>query len=320
MGLLKVQGQSLPQVKSLYWDGDPVEIDGYISDDAWDDPDSVLITLVYDDGVDVYETDAWVIAVNDKDYVYFYGGIEFPIEVASEYDLIGITFLWGDVDSYGFYEFGDSLDLDTETARTWDYFWDDESSQFIDDSDYRTSGRNDVKGVAYYDGEDYWFEIRKPLNSGDGCDWNFEPGELYGIGNDWLALSFYCGLVEDYFHGQFSLALAPVPILDITPKPFPLEYIAGIVALVGAVIGIVYKIRDPLKEQKRKDVYNEELKNRIDSTYDELKNDAIKCIEKLEKMKEQITKDFNEEFIKPEDYQKLIKRINDYMVVIDQNG
>lgn len=66
---------------------------------------------------------------------------------------------------------------------TWtgtDDWWVINGSDYRDE-EYTPPGRNDLQGIATHDGEHYWFEFRKPLNSGDGCDWNFTVGNSYGV-------------------------------------------------------------------------------------------------------------------------------------------
>lgn len=41
-------------------------------------------------------------------------------------------------------------------------------------------GTNDVIGYGNYDGLYYWYEFRKDLNSSDGLDWEFYPGQVIG--------------------------------------------------------------------------------------------------------------------------------------------
>ncbi|MFW9870258.1 MAG: LamG-like jellyroll fold domain-containing protein [Candidatus Thorarchaeota archaeon] len=61
---------------------------------------------------------------------------------------------------------------------TWDpYGW--SGGGWFSDVDTST-GTNDVEGTGYFDGTTYWFEFRKRLDSGDGYDWSFEPGDLMG--------------------------------------------------------------------------------------------------------------------------------------------
>ena len=49
------------------------------------------------------------------------------------------------------------------------------------DSDTNAGGQNDMEGAASYDGAFYWFEFRKRLNSGDGCDWTLLPGQTVSL-------------------------------------------------------------------------------------------------------------------------------------------
>ena len=46
--------------------------------------------------------------------------------------------------------------------------------------DEDAGGQNNVEGAGSFDGEFYWFETCKPLDSGDGYDWNLSPGDQIG--------------------------------------------------------------------------------------------------------------------------------------------
>ncbi|MFX1579507.1 MAG: LamG-like jellyroll fold domain-containing protein, partial [Promethearchaeota archaeon] len=47
-------------------------------------------------------------------------------------------------------------------------------------ADTDVGGENNVEGTSTFDEEYYWFEFRKPLDSGDGFDWSFNPGDRIG--------------------------------------------------------------------------------------------------------------------------------------------
>jgi len=65
----------------------------------------------------------------------------------------------------------------------WDaYGWDEVT--FYDVSLASPPGQNNVEGAGSHDGTYYWFEFRKALDSGDGCDWSLSPGVSFGS-RDW---------------------------------------------------------------------------------------------------------------------------------------
>gem|GEM_PF-3296166 len=60
---------------------------------------------------------------------------------------------------------------------TWDaYGWNE--TGWYSDTDALPPGENNVEGAATHDGTYYWFEFRKTLDSGDGYDWSFSPGQI----------------------------------------------------------------------------------------------------------------------------------------------
>lgn len=56
--------------------------------------------------------------------------------------------------------------------------WDE--LQWLSDEELDPPGTIDVQAAYSYDGEFTWFEIKRPLNSGDSYDWAFEPGMKVG--------------------------------------------------------------------------------------------------------------------------------------------
>jgi hypothetical protein len=56
--------------------------------------------------------------------------------------------------------------------------WDE--TQWREDKDLDPPGTVDLEANSTADGEFYWFEIRRALNSGDEYDWVWEPGQTYG--------------------------------------------------------------------------------------------------------------------------------------------
>lgn len=65
------------------------------------------------------------------------------------------------------------------TGNTWDPFgW--TGGMWMDGLLADPPGTNDVEGIGYFDGDTYWFAFRKRLDSGDGYDWSFKPGDLMG--------------------------------------------------------------------------------------------------------------------------------------------
>ena len=70
------------------------------------------------------------------------------------------------------------------------------------DEEMDPPGTFDVQAAFSEDEEFYWFEIRRPLNSGDRYDWAFEPGQT--IGNNPFD-TFLIGISMD--EGEFTRTL-----------------------------------------------------------------------------------------------------------------
>jgi len=108
--------------------------------------------------------------------------------------------------------------------------------------------------MGHFDGLFYWFEIMKPLNSGDGRDWLFEVGGTYGYSDSPIGESDHLvvGLIDESQEYQIQsfiqIELQPPPpgkvtpvggeILENTPNVIP--WLAARAALIiVAALGVV---------------------------------------------------------------------------------
>jgi hypothetical protein len=82
--------------------------------------------------------------------------------------------------------------------------WDE--MQWLGDEELDPPGTVDVQAAYRYDGEFYWFEIKRPLNSGDSNDWAFEPGMKVGD-NPLDSFMIGIGLEEGDFMRYLQLTL-----------------------------------------------------------------------------------------------------------------
>ncbi|MFW9835028.1 MAG: LamG-like jellyroll fold domain-containing protein [Candidatus Thorarchaeota archaeon] len=97
-----------------------------------------------------------------------------------------------------------SVDL---SGGTWDPFgWN--GGSWTDDLSTPT-GTLDVEGTGYFDGTTYWFEFRKRLDSGDGYDWSFKPGDLMGNRiNPWAHPNMLVALWDVETHSTYEQNIA----------------------------------------------------------------------------------------------------------------
>ena len=135
---------------------------------------------------------------HDGKWLYFLYRVDWPKANLTTHDEATIRYSWNTggenagIPVNGKWLYVDELfvgggyDEDKKVVNpTWVYTSD--VFGYRDDTEWSPPGRNDVQGIATYDGEHYWYEFRKPLNSGDGRDWNFTVGRTYGVlGSDGL--------------------------------------------------------------------------------------------------------------------------------------
>jgi hypothetical protein len=88
----------------------------------------------------------------------------------------------------GLWEHSDGNVVDQDGYTRDLYGWDEK--MFYDDTLASPAGQNNVEGAASRDATYSWFEFRKALDSGDGYDWSWAPGETQGDeGSLMLAIS-----------------------------------------------------------------------------------------------------------------------------------
>lgn len=161
------------------WLLNPVTIDGQItSSTEWSDAwyNDIVIGKTWGTEPPFYNMRLWV--KNDNDFIYLLYRIEYP---AIEYDLgddAAIAYFWPYYDPVSLWEYSDIAWVCQDGWTGDAYGWDDIT--WKDDLTAAPPGENNVEGYGSYDGTYYWFEIKKELNSGDGYDWNLQPGETYG--------------------------------------------------------------------------------------------------------------------------------------------
>ena len=165
------------------WLINPVYIDGDITDaKEWIDANSIELNLGtnYGRSPPFLETKIW--AKNDMTNLYLLYRIKFPY---NSYDLTDQAFIYYLLhNATGGYiatdrsiigQMGNTVDQFNYTGTTW--------------QNDLPGGENNVEGMGHYDSLFYWFEIKKPLNSGDMRDWVFEHGETYGYASSPIDLS-----------------------------------------------------------------------------------------------------------------------------------
>lgn len=157
------------------WLSNEVTLDGEMTTaDEWSDATCVdldlNVTQSPEDDVGAGVPTRWWVK-NDAEWVYLLAMVP---DTGSEVYGAWLGGFWGE---YGPpWEHSDEVWLDQEGVA-WDgYGWDEESWSY--DTDASPPGENNAEGAAVHDGAYYWFEFRKALDSGDGYDWSWTPGEI----------------------------------------------------------------------------------------------------------------------------------------------
>jgi hypothetical protein len=188
----------------------PVTIDGRVTDiNEWAGSRPINLSLTTGDDVSSsYNATAW--AKNNDKLLYFLIMIESNSLMYSVQNGVGVIYRWQDESGKRFYDESTTF-LDGGTTDWCEI----DTGLWEHDTHPMAGGRMDVYASGSLDGENYWFEICKPLDSGDGCDWTLRPGETIGASQDYLYLVFW-GMDEPIieFSAPMILSLHGEPLMS----------------------------------------------------------------------------------------------------------
>jgi hypothetical protein len=162
------------------WRVYPVTLDGGMTTpEEWAYTDSYMLPLLFRSGgwgtPDYFEEPADEMMIvrfmNDGEYLYMLYQVPWPGPLSppdsagiSMWEFVGLGLVASDASYTGM--------LGTFDAYGWNgQYW---------SVDEAAGGQNNVEGTGSFDGDFYWFETRKPLDSGDGYDWSLSPGDQIG--------------------------------------------------------------------------------------------------------------------------------------------
>lgn len=158
------------------WLRNPVAVDGDVTfSNEWSDANKIELTLGTNYGRSPPFQAVTLWAKNDADNLYLLYCIKTDF---IDYDLGDTAYIYYLMpDPVSRYIFSDKSE--TEQLGSTLYLTDYDGSSWL--NDVSLSGENNVEGMGHFDGVFYWFELKKPLNSGDGHDWIFLYDEVYGF-------------------------------------------------------------------------------------------------------------------------------------------
>lgn len=162
------------------WLDHPVMLDGRISTvDEWSESIPFRVPLNREWGwpdkqMEPSDKTLTIRLKNDDEWLYLLYQIPWSRDDVDHGDVAAISLFEGPMDplwtksDYSGVSFGNyPCDLFGWDEYRW--YWDTGPSP---------PGQNNVDGAATHDGESYWFEFKKMLDSGDGRDWSLIPGEM----------------------------------------------------------------------------------------------------------------------------------------------
>ena len=161
---------------------------------------------------------------NDGGWLYMLYRVAWPSGDVDPNDGAFIELFWGAYSPP--WEYSDSSWIFFNQATFDAYGWDD--TRWYGDVDASPAGQNNVEGAATHDGTYYWFEFRKMLRSGDGRDWNLNPGETVGSPyapseSPHLLVGIWDNSIRSTYEQYVSLGLANQPGGRPPPAPTPRE-------------------------------------------------------------------------------------------------
>jgi hypothetical protein len=170
----------------------PIEVDGEISSiEEWSDAACVDLRMHYSfvaSNPNFQQVRWWV--KNDEEVINFL--VRIPDKLATHG--VFIDYFWPEY--AGAWEHSDGVYINVEGELFDHSNWDE--TRWYEDEDLDPPGTIDVNGAVREDDGFYWFEIKRPLNTGDSYDWDLNPGQT--VGNN-PHDSFLIGIVLD--EGEF---------------------------------------------------------------------------------------------------------------------
>lgn len=316
----------LPTPVVSAWSKNPVIIDGNLtSSDEWEEATPIDVVIgIYDTGAD-FNLRVW--AKNDKTDLYLLYRVQYPSSSYDDADDAGIVYWWGEWDPLTGWEHSDagfcSINPIYE-GQTRDYY-DFTEARPYEDVEATPPGENDFDGKGTYDGNSYWFEMKKPLNSGDGYDWDFELGGTYGWHegtpgkSDDLVVYFFDESEEEGYVGYIRLTIASEERSGIfSPSggggiTWSMELITGLITMGAAGIALVSWMTRTQRDRKKKKILFERLLEEVDSVHSDFKLNAHRCETELHKLNNDVLSEFKQGTLDEEHYNTLNLRIEDYM-------
>ena len=225
------------------WLTQAVNLDGKITtDEEWSDADPSDLFLSNGLG---HWLSARVWIKNDLVWLYILMSLEWPADDVDGPDHGQIGYGWKYGEDTGMMFFNGHTE---DTCAV--------NGEPCQDEGASPPGENNVEGGASYDGTHYWFEFRKELDSGDGCDWVFVPGQTYqGKEGGWLNIGLFDVSEEKGYWKDIILQLAPVlPSIEITKPEQDAITSVSQVSFAASISGHMSSVTLTVKDE-RGDVY-----------------------------------------------------------------
>ncbi len=238
------------------WLKTPISVDGKeTTGGEWSDANSYIITLGLNEGMSppYLRTKIW--AKNDQEKLYILMKITYLDKITGDKeDQAFLYYLWPTIagtdwdrsDAAWLYQLGSPIDLTNYDGNAWQQ-----------DTDATPPGDNNVQGKGYYDTTFYWFEMVRPLDSGDQWDWSVEPGDTVGAGNmEQTSDLLYIGLHDDSeghsIETRITLTLAKQPddnhpVGGTIEDPEKTQLLAVAIGFTLVVLAYTYTLTKPRK-------------------------------------------------------------------------
>ena len=184
---VQAQAQLVPVTSS--WLSNPVTLDGKMGPGEWSDSTPTDLTLSpWPSGSQTVSARVWM--KNDATWLYVLERVEW-VDSPDAFDAGDMLYFWPGYSDLGGVRFNNA---------TIDYYGHSTGTTWYNDTS-APGGHNDTQGAASYDAVNdfYWFEYKRPLDSGDGYDpntgwgydWSFVAGGTYGATGTGLIVEFW---------------------------------------------------------------------------------------------------------------------------------
>jgi hypothetical protein len=314
---------------SSSWLEKQVIIDGRMtSSNEWSDSRPIELQLNSENSNDSpYSAKMW--SKNDETWLYFLIRIVSPLRGTDPPACAAqIDYFWGPFDDPW-------TNFDITTLNCDGYPWDGygyNTDDPIIDTLHSPPGENNLEGYVTHDGTYYWFEFRKPLDSGDGYDWSFETGKVYGLRTrnpdtgGFMSLVFWDNEEDISYVSPIQLNVSTRTSIENTDSDtnretnyleffnsLDLREIVYLISIIGTAFGIGSWGLNKRTMKRKNELLFSQLLSDVEDIYSRFKTNSNRCESELLSVREKVFDQLTNNVLNEDKCLIVMRRIDSYL-------